>query len=415
MASQFAHMETYAISPSAKSPRGSVRGIFGELKRQPGFCDHVVVPKDPVVIFDVERGHKPCARPSLLIQQAEFRCVENAKLATVSCINGKSRKLRKDTAIVRVDVHSYPVPNAEVEPSDPTLNAWMQDVIHHVRAEVGTMGGRVEIAVGHFDEAYPHLHIVSTHPSGKAANIHPGCLARDAARVGGANKREADRSYRNAMIRWQDGIHEVNAQYGMMRTGPKRARMTRATYMAEKASVDRRASAEEAALEAETKAAIVTADATSRLELAMAREAALQRQLDDIEQQKLDLEASITAAADERESLRSDRVRNSNTAKEHLEFIHQDRILRENRRAKWSTDVDRAHRLVHDAKFITRLLGSVQEDLPYDLRCKLNQARAGLKDISKVASDFEGEDIVPVSGATGSDSAGSSAPKRFGM
>ena len=164
MASQFAHIETYAISPSTKSARGSSRGIFGELKRQPGFCDHVVVPKNPVVIFDVERGHKPCARPSLWIQQAEFRCVENAKLATVSCINGKSRKLRKDTAIVRVDVHSYPVPNAEVEPSDPTLNAWMQDVIDHVRAEVGTMGGRVEIAVGHFDEAYPHLHIVSTHP-----------------------------------------------------------------------------------------------------------------------------------------------------------------------------------------------------------------------------------------------------------
>ena len=79
------------------------------------------------------------------------------------------------------------------------------------------------------------------------------------------------------------------------------------------------------------------------------------------------------------------------------------------------TDVDRAHRLVHEAKFITRLLGSVQADLPYDTLCKLNQARAGLKDISKVAPDFDGEDVVPGSDAIGSDSEGSSASKRFGM
>jgi hypothetical protein len=64
--------------------------------------------------------------------------------------------------------------------------------------------------------------------------VHQGWSAEKASYARGERKGYRRKAYSDAMSAWQDEIHTISAPFGLLRTGPKRARLPNADYKAKK-------------------------------------------------------------------------------------------------------------------------------------------------------------------------------------
>ena len=115
-------------------------------------------------------------------------------------------------------------------------------------AQASSVAYAAEGSIGnalHLDEAHPHIHAFIVPKNLRARELHPGVTAKreEVARAlaGGDDSKTAnkkgDRAYKAAMRSFLDDYHQkVGLSAGLLRDGPKRARLSRGEYLAAKAA-----------------------------------------------------------------------------------------------------------------------------------------------------------------------------------
>ena len=230
MAYQFARTSTYSRKGTSKTR--SISDVVAELSRADGACPHVAEPRAPVVLA----GMDPADIPGEIDRRAK-----DQRRALRGQI-GRGGGIRRDQHIVEGAVYSHPHTVSDIENDGDAANEyreWRDDTIAWARHEMTERGLDVLCVVEHLDEAHPHIHVVAmpradVSPRLDARDTHPGAVAKRQAEKDGELK--PDQHFRAAMRGWQDKYYrDVGAQHGLARIGPKRRRLTRAEWQAEKA------------------------------------------------------------------------------------------------------------------------------------------------------------------------------------
>lgn len=234
MSYQFARLETYSTKGNSK--RRNVAAICAEAARAVDAAPHVAAPLPPSVVYGVD------PMTALAIHDDHI-------LASKQALRGTGERIRKDTHTLACCVASYPdftKPAPQGGPSRPTINdperragyeRWKADAVSFMKAEAERYGRRVLSIVEHIDEEHPHLHSIeiADNPRADCKAAHPGLIAKvEAEKASPQDKKAATRAFKMAMSGYQDDyFRSVGVKHGQARTGPKRRRLSRATWNAE--------------------------------------------------------------------------------------------------------------------------------------------------------------------------------------
>lgn len=220
MGAQFVHMELWTVrgSQRAGKRRWSAREILAEMSREPGACDHVGKPEEPIQLYGVP--------PMQLAGELERAAV------TLKDTRGRSTASR--ARVLLAAVYSYPVERGQADPADET--AWARDVLAFNLKFFGSENVRTIVA--HTDEKFFHVHVAVTAPvcGTRMAweEVHPGVAAETGAKLVEATPKQIHRAYKSAMRDFQDLYHrEVAVKHGQARMGPNRRRLSREEWHAE--------------------------------------------------------------------------------------------------------------------------------------------------------------------------------------
>jgi len=234
MGYQFIHIETYARNSRAEktttrktktgtrsqttSRKSSASDIAKEMTRCDGHSPHIDEPQKPALVF----GENPQKVVSDIEEKASH------------CKDSRGRKLRADAQVLAVVVASHPLPTKDMKDLEQ-VKPWIDDTLAWAKEKYGD---DLKSVILHTDESHPHLHIViAPQITGELLSIenaHDGIKAKKAARAAG--KKESD-AYKSAMRSFQDDYHEkVSSKHGMTRLGPKRQRLDRKSWMAQKSA-----------------------------------------------------------------------------------------------------------------------------------------------------------------------------------
>lgn len=276
---QFVHVQTWSRKPN---PAGqSIAQIIAEATRNPEYSGHVEDPVAPRVLL---------GDPSTFQAEHDAHVAARATVARLKDGSERVRSIRKDRHTLATVVMSYPVPRAAITTAEDRAAlarwerrnlAWLHD----------RYGDQLRVVLAHDDEEHPHLHawLLPDDPGADATTLHPGKVAKrrveEEEKAAGSPPREAvkaaNRALREAMTLFQDEYyHAVGAPEGLTRTGPRRRRLTRQQWKAEKAAAAATAASLERASQADELVAEIDRDRQSLDE----REAALDRAFDEIEQ-----------------------------------------------------------------------------------------------------------------------------------
>lgn len=221
MGFQFIHINTYSRNKPKKQGKGkerkwTVRDIAGEVERDPEHSPHVPQPAPPNLLHGMS--------PKVAVELAEERA-EASKDST-------GRKIRKDAAVMLAGVASHPFTVDELQDHDKReeYEHWRTLTLDYLKHKYGA---NLLSVVEHTDEKHPHLHFYAVPEAGVAFNaksLHDGFKAGAEAK----NPAEQMKLYNDAMRAFQDDYHaKVGVMCGQARLGPKRRRMTRATWLEE--------------------------------------------------------------------------------------------------------------------------------------------------------------------------------------
>ncbi len=219
---QFAHVDGYARKGSSQTNKtGKKRGVFSaqeiadEAERKDGSCSHVKLPQPPIIHFGVS--------PSEVVKlSAEW--AEHAKDAS-------GRKLRIDGLCLAAGTFSVP-PDLD----DQEWPAYRDAMIEYLRERYGE---RMRSVVEHTDEAHRHCHFYLVPlPGEDFGAVHEGVAARRMVAAQGKKKGQQNAAYNVAMRSWQDDLWKVGQRYGLARIGPRRRRLTREGWHAERRALD---------------------------------------------------------------------------------------------------------------------------------------------------------------------------------
>jgi len=231
MGPQFAHIQTF--SRKANPAGQSVDQVLRELTRDPEFSHHVENP-EPVMVVDGISPERLRAEHDAMIARARTEVRVRGEV--------RQRAIRKDRHTLLTAVVSYPLTWEQIE-QDPeeraALEAWEAANVKFFKAE---FGDHYRATYRHTDEARPHLHVYGL-PEGidgvDATMLHPGKCAKKAVearrKAEGADPRASvaagNKALRAAMRHWQDSYYrKVGEPCGLLRTGPRRQRLSRAQY-----------------------------------------------------------------------------------------------------------------------------------------------------------------------------------------
>lgn len=223
---QFGHIQTFprSISKLSKSKTSwAVSDIVAEASRVPDASSHV---KNP--------------QPHIHVAGAAITEIEEMvtmQIKGVRMHNG--RAIRKDMHSLLGAVYSWP---ESVDNYDKKrFSNWQKDVLEFHSLEFG----KVDCAIVHLDESFPHLHVYTIAPDARA--LSPGWRAkRETITSLGitnpdkkANLRAGNKAYREAMKLFQDRYHRIVGQYhGLDRLGPMIRRLLLKDYRESKKNRD---------------------------------------------------------------------------------------------------------------------------------------------------------------------------------
>ena len=225
---QFIHIETYARQASTKQKptkkagakteakvktKQNVSRIIAEAIRAEGNCPHVTDPKPPRYIVGDDS----------VMQGMEAEIAQNLE-AHHKRVGGK--KVRSDAHVLLSGIASFPRELQKTEPD--TYKKWESKTVEWLQKKYGD---NLKVVLMHDDEDHPHIHFyVYSAEKVNAKELHDGYAA--AAHLPPITK-EAGIAHANAMRELQSAYYaEVGHACGLLRDGPKRKRMDRATYKA---------------------------------------------------------------------------------------------------------------------------------------------------------------------------------------
>lgn len=209
---QFIHVESYARSAGAGKAGGhSIASVMAEATRVDDACPHVENPQPPTLLFGV--------------QPSEVEAAANDWADATKDAQG--RKLRKDGLCLLAGVVSCPP-----EFTDEQWAAFKLDAVAFLAGD-----GRLLSCIEHMDEKERHFHFYKLAKKGERfKSIHPGKMAAAEAKARGELKGGQNAAYKAAMRGYQNAFFEsVASKHGMARIGPKKRRLTRDAWKAEKA------------------------------------------------------------------------------------------------------------------------------------------------------------------------------------
>lgn len=276
---QFVHVQTWSRKPN---PAGqSIAQIIAEATRNPEYSGHVEDPVAPRVLL---------GDPSTFQAEHDAHVAARATVARLKDGSERVRSIRKDRHTLATVVMSYPVPRAAIltEEDRAALERWERRNLDWLRERYGD---QLRVVLAHDDEEHPHLHawLLPDDPGADATTLHPGKVAKrrveEEEKAAGNPPREAvkagNRALREAMTFFQDEYyHAVGAPEGLTRTGPRRRRLTRQQWKAEKAAAAATAASLNRASQADDLMANIDRDRQTLDE----RETALDRAFDQIEE-----------------------------------------------------------------------------------------------------------------------------------
>jgi Plasmid recombination enzyme len=206
---QFIHISSFSSQASKKSKSSAcVKSIVSEADRKPSYTHHIEVVEAPIILF----GCSPSAAGDI----AESW--------------GKRNKIRKDGHVLLAGVISV---NTEFE-------HWDDYKLDCIRWLGDKYGDRLQSVVEHTDEGHPHMHFYVIPRDGERFDcLHEGEKARNDARALKQRTCDQNIAYKTAMKNFQSNFHSaVSRIYGLAKDGPKRRRLSRAAYFAEKEAVN---------------------------------------------------------------------------------------------------------------------------------------------------------------------------------
>ena len=214
---QFAHIECYSRSAGKGKTGGqTINDIAGEAERIDGYCPHIPHPSPPIIW--------PGGVTATEAAKEASKWADSAKDAS-------GRRLRKDGICLLVGVISCPAEQTDQWPSlKHDSIAWL----------IKQYGDRLKSVVEHTDEEYPHIHFfVVPRPNERIDDIHAGRKASASIKATGESKTAQRAAYSTAMKEWQDSFyHNVGMLFGLTRFGPRRQRLTRKEWKAQKSVAD---------------------------------------------------------------------------------------------------------------------------------------------------------------------------------
>lgn len=223
---QFIHVETYSkVSAKKKLEKNynketkgrNVDEIIAEATRKPDYCDHVAEPEEPVLLYGVD--------PSELKNLTD-EYFNNTKLTNS---NGISRGLRKDSHVLLAGVISL---------NKDLIDIWddyKKDAINWLKEKYGH---KLKCVIEHKDEENPHIHFYCVQDPGISFDLlHDGKKAFSA--VGGKLKYKKEIAFKQAMRDYQENFYnDVSLKYGLLKTGPRRQRLSNTEYKAQRNQID---------------------------------------------------------------------------------------------------------------------------------------------------------------------------------
>lgn len=232
---QFAHIQTWSRKPNKAGQ--SIDHVIAEANRDPEFSMHVENPAPPRILL---------GNPATFAADHAAHVAARSTIAIMADGSQKSRAIRNDRHTMASIVMSYPVPRSAIvtDEAKAKLAAWEQRNLDWLREKYGD---QLRVALAHDDETQPHLHawLLPDDPGADATTLHPGKVAKKeveaTAKADGVENREAvklgNRALKAAMTVWQDEYHAaVGVPEGLTRSGPKRRRLSREQWQAEKAT-----------------------------------------------------------------------------------------------------------------------------------------------------------------------------------
>lgn len=216
---QFLHMETYADKPQKSSNRPSAEAVARECGRADHSHPHIQAPQQPELLYGVE----------------PLEALNNVRELVKNCKDPLGRKIRSDAQIISFGVASIKVESTPENWNLPEVKTWLKDTENYLKKR---FGDSFVSLVRHSEEKFCHIHfciIPRLNEQGviDLDSFHPGLAAQRATKSN--TKSVKDHAYKQAMRELQDEYFaEVGLKNGQLRYGPRRRRLTRNEWHAQK-------------------------------------------------------------------------------------------------------------------------------------------------------------------------------------
>lgn len=223
MAYQFIHYETYNATEARKE--------IGEGTRLEGFCPHVQNPQEPVILYGSTAGLAD--KVDALKSTTKRQVTQKTRSGLIKTFE---RPLRDNEDVVLFGIASWPR-----EWSQQNARLYEQSKIKTLEKLKSYYGDQLQAVVFHDDEEHPHLHFWVIPKNLDMSNACPAFAAEkklDKKRDKSTGKERAEvraQALQGFQLEWH---REVFASAGLAKEGPKRRRMTRVGWMAEKETLN---------------------------------------------------------------------------------------------------------------------------------------------------------------------------------
>lgn len=216
---QFLHLETYADKPQKSSNRPSAEAVARECGRIDHSYPHIQYPQQPELLYGIE----------------PLDALNKVRELIKNCKDPLGRKIRSDAQIISYGTASVKVESTPENWELPDVQKWLKDTESFLKRR---FGDSFVSLIKHTDERFCHIHFcivprLNEHGFIDLDSFHPGLAAQRATKS--STKSLKDHAYKQAMREFQDEYFaEVGLQNGQLRYGPRRRRLTRNEWHAQK-------------------------------------------------------------------------------------------------------------------------------------------------------------------------------------